>query len=59
MSDFCLKFEFQLSKSLVLELPGDHFSSSEHMSSQQKGILPGLHLFGKKLMHWLRCISVI
>ena len=55
---FWLKFESKLSKYLVLELTGDHFSSSEHIYCQHMGILPSLQFSGQRLMHWLRCISV-
>ena len=58
MGDFWLKFEFQLSKYLVLELIGEHFSSSQYINWQHMGILPSLQFSGQRLMYWLRCISV-
>ena len=57
-ADFCLKFEFQLSKYLVLEVTGEHFSSSKHIYWQHMGILPSLHFYGQILMHWLQCVSL-
>ena len=56
--NFWLKFEFQLSKYQVLELTGEHFSSSEHIYWQHMGILLSFHGSGQRLMHWLRYISI-
>ena len=55
---FWLKFEFLLFQKLVVELTGDHFSSSEHIHWQYMGIFPSLHFSGQRLMYWLWCITV-
>ena len=35
-----MKFEFQLFNYLVVELPGEYLSSSEHIFAQHMGMLP-------------------
>ena len=55
---FWLKFEFQLSKFLVLELTGKHVSSLEHIYWQHMCILPSLHFSGQRFIYLLQCISV-
>ena len=58
ISHFWLKFECQLSKYLVLELTGKHFSSSEHIYWKHIGIFPNLHFSEQRIMFWLKCISI-
>ena len=50
MSRILLKFGFQLSKDLVLELTGDHSSCSEHIYSEAIDIWLSKHFSGQGLM---------
>ena len=52
-----LRFRFQLTKDLLLELMRKHFSNSEHNSWQATGIWPSGKLSAQRFMH--RLLSTI
>ena len=51
-------FDFNSPKEFVLELTGNHYSCSDHISWEATGIWLRLTYYGQRLRHWLRSTNI-